>query len=263
MNLKNYTMKKTAFYLISLLALIFVSIGANAQGGLAPLVNSTHTYTVTPGNAGNGKAWTIVGGSSPTDYTISAGTTAIATILWKTAGTYTLEFRETATTGSCIALVTKTVVVSGNTFDVVTPLTLAAICNEASGVPNYATATVATTVQFVVNMATASWNPNWEFNFTLTPSAAATIGSVAASSGTLSGPVAGVYKVTGVASASGTGTTTITLELTGGINAAHTVVFAITSAKELTYNTPSNNTGNNTATQTVNGIPATTAISTD
>ena len=255
-------MRKTAFYLISLLALVFVSIGASAQGGLTPLVNSSHTYTVTPGGA-NTFAWTITGGI-PADYTFnSALNTASVNITWKTAGSYTLEFRETATTGSCIALVTKLVTVSGNTFDVVTPLTLAAICNEASGVPNYATGTVATTVQFVVNMATASWNPNWEFNFTLTPSATATIGTIAASSGTLSGPVAGVYKVTGVSSASGTGTTTITLELTGGVNTVHTVDFTITSAKDLIYNTPSNNVGNKTATQTINAIPATTAISTD
>jgi hypothetical protein len=253
-------MKKTAFYLIALLGILLSGKGAMAQGGLAPLVNSTHTYSVTAGNAGNTFAWTIVEGSSPTDYVITGGTTTTASILWKKAGTYTLQFRETAST-SCITLISKTVVVSANTFDVTTPALLSPLCNEASGVANYASSTVATTVQYTVNMATgiASYNPNWEFSFTLTGSAGATLSAVASSAGSISGT--GPYTVSGLTSASGTGTTTITLELTGDVNAAHTVAIAITSAKETSYNTPSNNTGNKNATQTVNAIPATTAFS--
>jgi len=253
-------MKKTTFYLIALLALIMSSVGAMAQDGSTPLVNSTHKYSVTPGNGSNTFAWTIVEGSSPTDYTITAGNTTTATILWKTAGTYTLQFKETASTGSCIALVTKTIVVKNNTFDVVTPGTLTAVCNAASGVANYAGPTVATTVQFVVTMATgvSTFNPNWEFSFTLSPGTGATIGTVTSSAGTLSG--AGPYLVTGLLSAGGIGTVTISLPLTTNINTLNTAAILITSAKELTYNTPSNNTGNKGATQTVNAIPATSAI---
>jgi hypothetical protein len=80
-------MKKTAFYLIALVSILITSLGAMAQGGLAPLVNSTHTYSVTPGNAGNNFAWSIVEGSSPTDYVITDGSATTASILWKTAGT--------------------------------------------------------------------------------------------------------------------------------------------------------------------------------
>jgi hypothetical protein len=253
-------MKKTAFYLIALVSILITSLGAMAQGGLAPLVNSTHTYSVTPGNAGNNFAWSIVEGSSPTDYVITDGSATTASILWKTAGTYTLQFRETSST-SCITLISKTVVVSANTFNVVTPALLSPLCNEASGVANYSASTVATTVQYAVNMVTGipSFNPNWEFIFTLTPSSGATISSVTTSAGSITGT--GPYTVTGITSATGTGSVTITLELTGNVNTAHTVAIAITSAKELSYNTPSIVTGNKAAIQTVNAIPATTSFS--
>jgi hypothetical protein len=109
-------------------------------------------------------------------------------------------------------------------------------------------------------MATAvpTWNPNWEFNFTLTPSSG-TISGVAASSGTLTG--SGPYLLTAATSSGGTGSVTITLELTGNINAAHNVAFAITSAKELQYSTPDKDSDDHTATQTINAIPATTGFS--
>lgn len=254
-------MKKATIYLIALLAILISSNGAMAQDGVSPLVNSIHTYSVTPGGGGNTYAWTITTGTVNNDWVITNGSTTTATIQWKTAGTYTLQFRETASTGSCITLVTKAITVGTNSFDVVTPLTLSALCNEASGVANYASSTVATTVQYTVNMATgiASYNPNWEFDFTLTPSSGTTISSVASSAGSLTG--AGPYKVTSIGSATGTGSVVITLELTGDVNTAHTVAIAITSAKELTYNTPSNDTGNKGAIQTINSIPATSAIS--
>jgi len=252
-------MKKATIYLIALLAILITSKGAMAQTGLTPLVNSSHTYSVTPGSGSNTYAWAITTGAQNTDWVITNGSTTTATIQWKTAGGYTLQFRETSSTGTCITLVTKTITVGTNSFDVVTPLTLSALCNEASGVANYASSTVATTVQYTVNMATGipAYSPNWEFDFTLLPSSG-TISSVASSLGTLTG--AGPYKVTNIGSATGTGSVVITLEFTGDVNTAHTVAIAITAAKELTYNTPSNNAGNKSATQTINAIPATSAI---
>jgi hypothetical protein len=253
-------MKKAAIYLILLLAILISSKGAMAQGGLTPLVGSTHVYSVTPGGGGNAYAWTITTGSSPINYVITNGTTTTATIQWKTAGTYILEFRETASTGSCITLVTKSITVGTNSLDISTPSSLAALCNEASGVANFSGSTVSTTVQYTVNMATGigSYNPNWEFEFTLTPSLGTTISSIASSTGLLSG--SSTYKVTNIGSATGTGSATITLELTGNINAPHSVDFAITSAKELQYNTPDKDNDDWTATQTINAIPATSAI---
>ena len=249
-------MKKTAFYLISLLALVFVSIGANAQGGLAPLVNSTHIYTVTPGNVLNTLAWTV---SPATGYTINSGAgTASINIKWTTAATYTLTFTET--NGSCSTVKTSTVVVSADSFDVITPLTLAAVCNGSSGTAN-PPSTTTSNLSFSVTMATGvpTFNPNWEFNFTLTPGSGATIAGISSSAGTLTG--AGPYNVTAIPSASGTGSITISLTLTAGSFASNTAAVLITSAKELTYQTPSNNSGNKGAMQTVNAIPNTSAIS--
>jgi hypothetical protein len=254
-------MKKATFYLMVLLATMMLSMGVKAQTGLTPLLNSTHTYTVTPGNGGNTFAWSIVEGVSGTDYTLTGASGLTATVIWKKTGTYTLQFRETAATTGCITLISKSITVSANTFDVTTPSTLAGICNAASGVANYSTTSVATTVQFVITMATgvSTFNPNWEFNFTLTPGSGATIGTVSTSAGTLSGT--GPYTVTAVPSSGGTGTVTISFPLTTNINIVNTAAILITSAKELTYQTPSNNTGNKAATQTVNAIPATTGFS--
>lgn len=252
-------MKKRTIIQMLVPMLTLIGFGAMGQGGLTPLVNSTHNYSVTPGNVANTLAWTVTGGV-PADYTINSGAaTATTNITWKTPGTYFIEFRETSPT-SCITLVKNTVIVSTNSFDVLTPSVLAATCNAASGVPN-APANPKTTISFTVNMVSGNvaWNPNWEFAFTLTPSVGATISNVISSSGTISG--AGPYTVTGVTSATGTGSVTITLDITGDATTVHTVALAITSAKEFQYQTTESNVTNNGATQTINAIPATTGFS--
>ena len=251
-------MEKRKIILMMVPLLTLVSYGAMGQGGLAPLVNSTHTYSVTPGNVSNTMAWAVTGGL-PADYGSNSGVaTASANITWKNAGTYFLEFTETSASG-CITLVKNTIVVGTNSFDVSTPAILAATCNAASGVPNAPT-NPKTTISFTVNMASgnATWNPNWEFNFTLTPSVGATISNVVTSSGTLSGT--GTYTITGVTSAAGVGSVTVNLDVTGSATAVQTVAFAITLAKELQYQTTESNSANNGATQTINAIPATTGF---
>lgn len=246
--------------LIVIIIILFVSTdGLYAQGGLAPLTNSSHTYTITPGNASNTLLWSVSGGAAG-DFTINSGAnTASTNITWKKAGTYTLQFSETSST-NCITLVQKTVIVTDNTFDVSTPGTLAATCNANSGVPN-APVNAITTVIFAVNMSTGNnaWNPNWEFGFTLTPSAGATLSNVKVSSGTLSGT--GPYTVTALPSSSGAGTMTISVDVTGDATVVQTVALAINNAKELQYNTPDSNATNNGATQTINALPATTGFS--
>lgn len=232
-----------------------------AQGGLTPLVNSTHTYTITPGNAGNTFAWSVVEGVAGTDYTISNGNTSAATILWKTVGTYTLKFMET-TSSSCSTVKTTTVVVSQNTFDISTS-SPTATCNTADGQANYASSTATTSITFTVDMTTgnSSWSPNWEFSFTLTPSSGATIANVASSAGTLSGT--STYTLYGIPSTSGAKSVTITMNVTGNIYNLHTVDLVITSGKELTYNTPDKDSNDLTATQTIKALPNTSSISTD
>ena len=253
-------MKKTFTYLITAVAFILVSVGAMAQGGLSPLVGSTHEYTVTAEDASNNTlAWSVVEASG---YTINSGAASeTVNITWTTAGTYHVRFSETDGTTSCITTKEATVVVAANTFDVSTT-NPSETCNAKDGTVN-PTGDATTSITFTVDMTTAnaSWNPNWEINFILTPSAGATIASVAASEGTLTG--SGPYNLTALTSAGGNGTVNITMDVTGDAFTVHTVALAITSAIELQYNTPDMDTDDWDATQTINAIPNTSDITTD
>jgi hypothetical protein len=252
-------MKKTAIYLISILALLFVSMGTMAQGGLAPLVNSTHTYTITPGGS-NTLAWTV---SPATGYTINSGAaTASVSITWTVAGTYTLTFTET-TGSTCSTVKTATIVVGSNTLDI-SAISPSATCNAATGQVNFSGSTATTAISYTINMATAnsSWSPNWEFTFTLTPSSGVTVANVKAGSTTLT-PVTGTYTASGITSTSGNGTVNITMDVTGNIYTLNTVALTITSAKESQYSTPDSDSTDWTATQTINAVPNTSSISTD
>lgn len=253
-------MKKNLTYLIAIAAIILLSFGAKAQGGLAPLVGSTHVYTVTADDATNNTLlWTI---SPATGYTVNSGTaTEQVNITWTTANTYTVTFTETDGTTGCETVKTATVVVSANTFDV-TASAASAFCNAADGQVNYASTDATTAIAFTVDMTTANalFNPNWEITFTLNPGTAS-LANVATSGGTLSGT--GPYTLTGITSTSGNGTVDITMDVTGGIYAVQNVLLTITSAKELTYNTPDKDSDDWSATQTINAIPQTSAITTD
>jgi hypothetical protein len=252
-------MKKFTINLFAITALIIISTSAMAQGGLTPLVGSTHVYTVTAGSGSNDLEWTV---SPATGFSLTGDDTDEATITWTTAGTYTLTFTETNTTTSCATVKTATINVAANSFDVSTA-SPDAFCNTADGQVNYVGSTATTAISIPVNMVTgiSTFNPNWEITFTLTPNSGTTISSVAASSGTLSGT--GPYTVTALSSASGTGTFNITMSVSGDIYSPRDVVLAITSAKELKYNTPDVDTNDWTATQTINSIPNTSAITTD
>jgi hypothetical protein len=252
-------MKKITTCLISLLIALLVSVGAKAQGGLTPLVNSTHVYTVTPESGLNNLLWTV---NPSSGFTINSGaTSASVNITWTLAGTYTLTFTETNGT-SCSTVKTATVIVSSNTFDVSTS-SPSPTCNSADGQANYGSSSATTSITYTIDMTTGNtaWSPNWQFTFSLTPSSGASISNVSASAGTLSGT--GPYTVTAIPSSSGSKTMTITMSVTGAIYSAHTVDFAITSAKELQYNTPDKDTNDWTGTQTINAVPNTSSISTD
>ncbi len=252
-------MKKFTINLFAIMALIIISTAVMAQGGLSPLVGSTHVYTVTPGSGSNDLEWTV---SPATGFSITGDDTDEATITWTTAGTYTLTFTETNTTTSCATVKTATVNVAANSFDVSTS-SPADFCNSADGQINFVGSTATTAISIPVSMVTgiATFNPNWEITFTLTPNSGTTITAVAATSGTISGT--GPYTVTGLTSDSGAGSFNITMNVAGDIYSPRDVVLAITSAKELTYNTPDVDTDDWTATQTINSIPNTSAITTD
>jgi hypothetical protein len=256
-------MKKNLTYLIASAAIMLLSFGAKAQNGSTPLVGSTHVYTVIPESGSNTLAWTVLEGANGTEYDIiSGGATGTVTIKWNTAGNYTVQFTETIVATGCATVKTATVVVSANTFDVSTA-DPTEVCNAADGQVNYAGSTATTAITFKVDMTTGntSFSPNWEITFTLTPGTA-TLANVKAGATSLT-PVAGVYTATGLTSTNGDGTVNITMDVTGDQYAIQTVVLAITSAKELTYNTPDKDNDDWTATQTINAIPQTSTITTD
>lgn len=263
-------MKKVLTILMSAAALLLISAGTMAQGGATPYLNSTHTYTVNMEDGTNNTAqWVIAddGGTAldpqPAFTTNIAGNTASMEITWTTIGDFKVQFSETNPSTTCVTAKELDVTVSANTFDV-TAVAPAATCNAADGVINYAGTDVTTGVSFDVEMETgdAAFSPDWEFTFTLTSSTGATVANVSAGSGSLS-ESGGTYTLTGLTSASGEGSVTITLDATGVLYSAEDVVLILTSAKELTYNTPDSNSGNNTATQTINPIPQTSDITTD
>jgi hypothetical protein len=259
---KTIKMKKIFTYLMATIALILVSFGAMAQGGLTPLVESTHEYNVTAESSGNTLAWSVLEGAAGTEYTINSATsTETVNITWNIAGTYTLQFSE-ENGNTCVTLKQATVVVSANTFDVnITNPT--EICNAKDGTIN-PTGDATTSITFTVDMTTAyaSWSPNWEITFTLTPAGSATIANISSSVGTPSENT-GVYTITGVSSTSGDGTVDITMDVTGDAFTLQTVALAITSAKELDYDTPDVDSDDWLATQTINALPSTSEITTD
>ena len=259
-------MKKIATYLIALMALVTVSTGAMAQGGLTPLAGSTHVYTITPESGSNTLAWTVLEGTDGTEYDIVSGATSSAvSIKWNTSGTYTVQFSETDATTLCETVKTASVTVSANTFDVSTS-SPTAVCNAADGQVNFSGTDATTSISFTVDMTTAKtgFSPNWEFSFTITPtpSSGVTIATVKAGATTLT-PSSGTFTATGLTSTSGDGTVNITMDVTGDIYTAIDVALEITAAKELTYNTSDVDSNDWSATQTINAIPNTSAITTD
>lgn len=256
-------MKKTLTYLLTAAAFILISATAMAQGGLTPINGSTHDYTITPESTSNTLAWSVVEGTAGVEYTLSSaivGVTSVATITWNTAGTYTLQFRETSG-ASCLTLKEVTVVVAANTFDVSISNPVAT-CNVLEGTTN-PSGDATTEITFTVDMTTsrADWSPNWEFTFTLTPSGTSTIDNLAAGSGTLSG--SGPYTITGLTSTNGDGSVNITMDVTEDAFTLQTTVLEITSATELGDNLSDIDSDDWTATQTINALPNTSDITTD
>lgn len=254
-------MKKIFIVLSVIAAIMLASEVTMAQGGLSPLVGSTHNYTVTPESTLNLLTWSVVEGAGYTINTQSVvTTTSVANITWTAAGTYHLQFSESNGT-SCITSKEVTVVVSANTFDVSVSAS-AAFCNAAEGQVNYAGTDATTPITYTVAMTTGTaFSPNWEIKFTLAPGTA-TLANIAASSGSLT-ENAGTYTLTSIPSAAGTSSVSITMDVTGNIFTVQNILLTITSAKELSYNTPDADNTDWTATQTINDIPNTSSITTD
>jgi len=255
-------MKKTLNYFLTAAALLLLSLGVKAQGGLTPINGSTHDYSVTADDATNNTlAWTIVEGSDGSQYDINSGADGeTVNITWNTVGNYTLQFRETNASG-CITLKQVSVVVAANTFDVSTS-DPASVCNAKDGTVN-PSGNATTSISFTVDMTTsrADWSPTWAITFTLTPSGGSSIATVAATSGSLSG--SGPYTLTGLTSTDGNGSVNITMDVTEDAFTLQTTVLTITSATATDDNLPDIDSDDWVATQTINAIPNTSDITTD
>jgi len=259
----NTIMKKTLTYLIAITALMIISASAMAQGGLTPFVGSTHEYSVQAEDAsGNSLAWSVLEGSNGSEYDInSAANGETYNITWNTAGTYTLQFRETANGTNCITLKETTVVVEANTFDVTISDSIIA-CNAAEGVVNFTGTDTTTAVSFTVDTVGVDWDYDWEIQFTLNSSA--TLTELAADEGdaiTGSGTSGDPYVLTNIAGT--VPSVNISMKVKGSAFAQQSVIMEIVSATELKYNTPALLNENTTSTGYVNAIPNTSPIITD
>jgi hypothetical protein len=111
MNIKGQLLKGFAL----LLVLIASTMGAMAQTSTTPtqaVCPGTEPYKVIPGNVGNLLQWSVLNGTSGTDWTISSPGAATTDIIWVTPGTYTVTFRETDTSTSTNCFVEQVLVVT-------------------------------------------------------------------------------------------------------------------------------------------------------
>ncbi|TKG96291.1 hypothetical protein EYV94_03270 [Puteibacter caeruleilacunae] len=264
-------MKNLLKFTMTLAIMLLGTVVGFAQNtGQAPFVGSTHQYTVTPESTSNTLNWSI----APNDGNFSSsnaldGSNSVLTVTWgagSSGTTYTITFTEEDATSNCIATRTITVTPADNDFDVSVPL-VSAICNSATN--SSTQGDVTTQIQFTVQMdnESATWNPNWEIEFDLSPNAAASITDLVPSAGTAdwttTGTPTGPFKLTAIPSSGATTTITLTMQVTGDANTLQEVQLEITSAKELDHNTPDKDEDDWIQTQTINAVPNTSAITTD
>jgi hypothetical protein len=214
---------------------------------------TTITYTTTGATGADfsGLPAGISGNWAANEVTISGTPTETGTF------NYTVEL-----TGGCGTVTATGTINVNNTFDVFTE-SPGQICNAADGQINYTETDVATPITFTVDMTTGNtdWSPNWEITFTLTPGPGASIGNITTSAGSFTTP--GPYRITNIPSVDGEGSVDITLEVAGDIYSDLTVLFEITTAKELQHDTPDKDNDDRAATQTVLAIPDTGEITTN
>jgi len=80
---------------------------------------------------GSTYAWSVIGGATPADWVLTSTTSNLATVLWKTAGTYTVQIIETNAAGCISAPVT--VVVTVNPLPVVALNGPSPVCINSTG----------------------------------------------------------------------------------------------------------------------------------
>ena len=117
---------------------------------------------------GSTYAWSVIGGATPADWVLTSTNTNLVTVLWKTAGTYTVQVIETSAAACAGSPVT--VVVTVNPLPVValagpSPVCLNSIGNvytTDAGMTNYAWTIVGGTITAggaaTDNTVTVTWN---------------------------------------------------------------------------------------------------------
>ena len=248
-------MRKSIIKSIAMLALMFVSIGAWAQTGTTPLINSTHTYSVTAGNASNTLAWTVTSGTVGVDYSFTTATDGQSVgIKWLKAGSYTLRFTETSTsTGTCSTIREQPITVGSNNFEI-------AITAPADGCAD-ADATVLTGNTFtstrVFNVSITGGAPVYTFAYDVA-SSNSNIASVVVNDGT--SDIGNTATATGVTTSASSFTVTVTL--TSTVGQQDDITLAIKNAVDK-YNTPEKTGADIVSNTTIYALPATTGITTD
>lgn len=236
---------------------------ASLGDGDNPYVGTSYTYTVAPG-AGTIQ-WTVYSAddldpgnvvdpaaASPA-YTISGGTTASATIVWNTPGTYYLTYSEDL--NGCVTRRGVIVEVAANNFQIAMEANKTAVCNVKEGAVlnwnnyNEAGEEVKTTVTYEINMSKEDdfAIQSWQFNGAFTLPTGLTIADAAdvtsnVGSISVSGSANENFALTGM---NGTQKSVIiTVKVSGLVTASGTIPLAISGGQALSGPTSAIITGN-------------------
>jgi len=250
---------------------LFLVLGSQsfAQDGTSPFVNSTHVYTVTPGDGGNNLVWTVLlANGSPavpsTDYTITNGTTASASIKWlkPNDGTnlhYTVQLSEQST-DNCFTLRQFQVNVITNTFFLIAGVD-ANECHDEDGNVLAPGASAVTTVDFTVTLDNPTFLlglTTWEFDL------AFSLGSYSITEVKVGGNVVNApYNSISIPGTSEN--VTVSVKVTGDVETAEAVTMNVSNGKAIKGAAVSldNDSGDREQILTINALPATSAITTD
>jgi hypothetical protein len=124
---------------LMLLMLSLSALGTWAQPGPYPNTGAqTVCLTGTPEpygviiTVGSTYAWSVIGGTPTTDWVLASTNTNLATVLWKSAGTYTVQVVETNSSG-CALPNPVTVQVTVNALPVVALTGPSPVCQNSTG----------------------------------------------------------------------------------------------------------------------------------
>ncbi|WP_096429533.1 hypothetical protein [Labilibaculum antarcticum] len=261
-------MKATKIFILA--CLLMIGGQAFSQNGTNPFVNSTHTYTVTPGDAGNTLVWSVLIADGLTaadagDFDIVTNGNATVDIKWNKANdativNYVVQLSEESANG-CFTLRQFPVTVQANTFY------LAASedgneCHDEDGNIIALGASLATTVDFTVTIDNATFLLNlttWEFDLAFGLVGTYSINEVKVGGNIVTAPYNSISIDGGVENV------TVSVKVTGNVQTAETVTMTVSNGKAIKGTTVNldNDSGDRVQALTINALPGTTEITTD